>query len=60
MITIAIKFKQKLRLKQWLKESFLISLLFVLAITSAFIFIDRVEKINKGELELVYQYGGDV
>lgn len=51
---------KKLRLKQWVKESFLISLLFVLAITSAFIFIDRVEKINNGELELVYQYGGDV
>ena len=51
---------KKLRLKQWVKEFLMVNLIFAIMISSAFIFIDRVEKINKGELELVYQYGGDV
>lgn len=47
-----------------LKESaknLLITLAFLVVIAGAVLLhIDRVEKINSGDFELVYQYGGDI
>ena len=47
-----------------LKESaknMLITLAFIVAIAGGMLLhINRVEKINSGDFELVYQYGGDI
>lgn len=51
---------KKLRLKQWVKEFLMVNLIFAIMLTSVVCFKERIRQINNGELELVYQYGGDV
>ena len=53
-------YKKKYKLKMWVKELLLISLMFAIVLVATFGFIDRMEKINNGEMILVYQYGGDI
>ena len=51
---------KKLKLKQWVKDFLLVSLIFAIVITGFIGYANKIEKINNGEIKLVYQYGGDV
>ena len=53
-------YKKKYKLKMWVKELLLISLMFAIVLVATFGFMERVKKINSGEMVLVYQYGGDI
>jgi len=51
---------KRLKLKQWVKDTLLVSLIFAIVITGLVGYAEQVKKINNGEIELVYQYGGDM
>lgn len=53
-------YKKRYKLKMWVKELLLITLMFGIVLVGTFGFIERMEKINRGEMVLVYQYGGDI
>ena len=51
---------KRLVLKQSIKNMLITILFLVAVIVGTFIYMDRIEKINSGEFEIVYQYGGDL
>lgn len=51
---------KRLKLKEWVKEFLLVSLMFAIVITGFVGYVEQVKKINSGEIDVVYQYGGDV
>lgn len=51
---------KKYKLKNWVKKTLLIALIFTIMFGSLVMFKNKIEKIESGEIELVYQYGGDM
>ena len=43
-------YKKRYKLKMWVKELLLIALMFAIVLVATFGFIDRMEKINNGEM----------
>ena len=51
---------KKLVLKQSIKNTMITILFIAIVFCGMLAYVNRIEKINSGEFEIVYQYGGDI
>ena len=51
---------KKYKLKNWVKELLMVGLFILIILGVLEIYSNKIEKIESGEIELIYQYGGDI